>query len=203
MDIAVGLHGVYLFATVFGGGITAVDMLGLLGHHGADGGHGSHDSHSHHGDATQAGAHSGWHVLLMLRYLPTLVYFALGFGPLGLAAEATGAGILGSLASAVPGGLVAAWLAQAFWRWQQRDVDSSVREHELLLERARVLVPLSSTAMGKVRLRVGPMLVERYALAEDEWEAFRTNDVVEIVRVTDECVYVRRAEGPLSLDAPL
>jgi hypothetical protein len=35
--------------------------------------------------------------------------------------------------------------------------------------------------------------MERYALAEDEWETFNTDDLAEIVRVTDECVYVRRA----------
>jgi hypothetical protein len=47
--------------------------------------------------------------------------------------------------------------------------------------------------MGKVRLSVGPIVLERYALAEDEWEAFRADDIVEIVRVTDDCVYVQRA----------
>jgi membrane protein implicated in regulation of membrane protease activity len=195
MDLASWLHGFYLFSTVFGVGVTAVDMLGLL-----DTGHGNGDSNGgtdHTGDA-------GGHVPLLsiLRYLRMLVYFSLGFGPLGLVAEATGAGVLGSLAWAVPGGLVAALLARAFFRFQQHDVDSSVRQEELLFERAHVIVSMSHQDMGKVRLRLGQAVVERYALAEDASDAFRTDDVVEIVRVTDNCVYVRRAEGPLSLDEP-
>jgi len=199
MDYAARLHEVYLFTTVLGVGITAVDMLGLLGHHGTS------DDHGDAGGAAPPGDHAGGHMPLLpvLRYLRTLVYFALGFGPLGLAAQTTGASVLGSLAWAVPGGLVTAWLARLFWGWQQRDVDSTVQQHELLLERARVIVPLSSTTMGRVRLRLGQTVVERYALAEDEWETLRTDEVVEIVRVTDECVYVRRAPGHLSLDALL
>jgi hypothetical protein len=196
MSFASWLHGLYLFTTVFGVGVTVVDMLGILGvgeHHGNHGG----DTHGQEGE--DASGHVPF--LLVVRYLRTMVYFSLGFGPLGLMAEAAGAGVLRSLAWAVPGGVVAALLARAFWRWQQHDVDSSVREHELLLERARVIVPLSSQHMGRIRLKVGQVVVERYALAEDEWESFRTDDVVEIVRVTEECVYVRRAEGSLSLDA--
>jgi len=88
-------------------------------------------------------------------------------------------------------------LARAFFRWQQHDIDSTVRDHELLAERALVLVSLSHTSMGRVRITLGQSMVERFALAEEPGEAFRTDDVVEVVRVTDECVYVRRAEGPL------
>jgi len=197
MDYAARLHEVYLFTTVLGVGITMVDMLGLLGHHGTA------DNHGDAGEAAPPGDHTEGHMplLAVLRYLRTLVYFALGFGPLGLAAQATGASALGSLAWAVPGGLVTAWLARLFWRWQQHDVDSTVQQHELLLERARVIVPLSSTTMGRIRLRLGQTVIERYALAEDEWETLQTDEVVEIVRVTDECVYVRRAPGQLYLDA--
>ena len=75
-----------------------------------------------------------------------------------------------------------------------------MRDEELLFERARVIVPMSRQTMGKVRLKLGQSVVERYALAEDEGDAFRTGDVVEIVRVEDDCVYVRRAAGRLSLD---
>jgi membrane protein implicated in regulation of membrane protease activity len=109
--------------------------------------------------------------------------------------------VLGSLAWAVPGGIVAALLARAFFRFQQQDVDSSVRDEELLFERARVIAPISSKNMGKVRVRLAQAVVERYALAEDAGEAFRTDEVVEIVRVEEDCVYVRRAVGSLSPDA--
>ncbi len=195
MNVASWLHGLYLFTTVFGVGITAVDLLGLLG---ADGGDGDGV-----GDADGAAA-AGGHVpvLSVLRYLRMGVYFSLGFGPVGLVAEATGTGVLGGLAWALPGGIVAAWLARAFFRFQQRDVGSSVQEEELLLERARVIVPMSGQDMGKIRLQIGPLVVERYALAEEEWESFRTGDVVEIMRLSDECVYVRRAATGTVLDEP-
>jgi membrane protein implicated in regulation of membrane protease activity len=190
------LHGLYLFASVFSIGVVAIDMLGLLGSGEGD----SHADADHDTGDHDAGDHAP--LLSVLRYLRLGIYFSLGFGPLGLIAEATGAGGLGSLAWAVPGGIVAAWLARAFFRFQQHDVDSSIQEETLLLERGRVIVPLSSTNMGKVRVRLGQIVVERYALAEDAWETFRTNDVVEIVRISDDCVYVRRAEGSVSLDEP-
>ena len=198
MSVESWLQGLYVFMTIFGVGVTLVDMLGILGtgnDHGA-GDHGGHDAAGH--EDAQDGGHAP--LLSVLRYLRMSVYFALGCGPLGLIAAATGAGALGSLVWAVPGGIIAAVLAHAFFRFQRQDVDSSVRDAELLFERARVIVPLSSQTMGKVRVRLGQSVVERYALAEDEEEAFRTGDVVEIVRVEDDCVHVRRAVGRPSVD---
>lgn len=184
MDAASWLQGFYWFTTVLGIGVVAVDLLGLIGTEDGD------------GDADTEGTSSASaHVplLSMLRYARIGVYFALGFGPVGLVAVATGSSPLASLAWALPGGIASAWLARAFFRFQQRDVDSSIREAELLLERARVIVPLSHRTMGKVRVSIGQIVLERYALAEDEWETFRADDLVEIVRVTDDCVYVQRA----------
>jgi membrane protein implicated in regulation of membrane protease activity len=187
------LHGFYLFTTIFAVGVTAVDMLGILGT-----GEGDGDGGDGAGEAASAGGYGP--LLSILRYLRTFVYFSLGFGPLGLVAEATGAGVLGSLAWAVPGGIVAAFLARAFFRFQQQDIDSSVQEEELLFERARVTVPISHRDMGRVRVKMGQAIVERYALAENEEDSFHRDEVVQIVQVTDDHVYVRRAEGSLSLD---
>jgi membrane protein implicated in regulation of membrane protease activity len=179
-------------------GVTTVDMLGLLGE-GTEhaGGHAGDHSHAGHENG-QNGSHTP--LLSVLRYVRMGVYFLLGFGPLGLVAQAAGIGGLASLIWAVPGGIAAAWLARAFFRFQQRDLDSTVRDEDLLFERARVIVPLSRTTMGKVRIKLGQAIVERYALAEDEEEGFRTDEVVEIVRVEDDCVYVRRSEGRPFLD---
>ncbi|MCZ6874880.1 MAG: hypothetical protein O7G88_15350 [bacterium] len=187
MNLISWLHGLYLFTSIFGIGVMAIDMLGLLG--------------TGEGDADGA-ADGGGHmpVLSVLRYLRLAVYFSLGFGPLGLVAEATGSGGLWSLLWSVPGGVAAGILARLFFRFQQDDIDSSVQEDDLLLERGRVIVPLSSQNMGKVRVKMGQIVVERYALAEDEWESLQTDEVVEIVRVTDDCVYVRRSEGNLLSD---
>ncbi len=196
MDVPGWLQGAYLFTTVFGGGVTAIDLLGLLGEHGHD--HAEHNGHTGEASADAHGDTPGQSsLLIVLRYLRIVVYFSLGFGPLGLVASATGCGFLGSLAWALSGGLLAALLARIFFRWQQHDVDSTVQDVELLAERAVVLVPLSHTTMGRVRLTLAQSVVERYALAEQAGEAFATEDIVEVVRVTDDCVYVQRATGTL------
>ena len=190
------LHGLYLFTTVFSVGVMAVDLLGLFGTSESDSDAGdlsADDASADDVSADDSSAGASVPLLSVLRYLRIGIYFALGFGPVGLVAEWTGAGVLGSLAWAVPGGVISAYLARLFFRFQQHDVDSQVRESELLLERAQVIVPLSNTNMGKVRIKMGQLVLERYALAEDEWETFNTDDQAEIVRVTDECVYVRRA----------
>lgn len=190
------LHGLYLFTTVFSVGVIAVDMLGLLGTGDSDSDAGdlsAGDLSADDASADDTSAGSAVPLLSVLRYLRIGIYFALGFGPVGLVAEWTGASLLGSLAWAAPGGVISAYLARLFFRFQQHDVDSRVRESELLLERAQVTVPLSSLNMGKVRIKMGQLVMERYALAEDEWETFNVDDQAEIVRVTDECVYVRRA----------
>ncbi len=198
MNLISWLHGLYLFTSIFGIGVTAIDMLGLLGTGEGDADSAA-DGDGAGGEDADGAADDGGHmpVLFVLRYLRIAVYFSLGFGPLGLVAEATGSGGLWSLLWSVPGGVAAGILARLFFRFQQDDVDSSVREGDLLLEQGRVIVPISSRDMGKVRVKMGQIIVERYALAEDEWESLQTDEVVEIVRVTDDCVYVRRSEGKL------
>lgn len=191
------LHGLYLFLTVFSVGVTAVDMLGLFGAGEDSGDTGTGDTDTGATDTDDAtpddpSAGESGPLLSLLRYLRIGVYFALGFGPVGLVAEWTGSSWPISLAWAVPGGCVSAWLARLFFRFQHEDVDSQLHESELLLERAQVIVPLSHTNMGKVRVKLGQIVTERYALAEDEWETLKADDQVEVVRVTDECVYVRR-----------
>ena len=189
MTLLSWLHGLFIFTTVFSVGVIAIDMLGLFG---ADDSASTADTDADTStDEPQAGESGP--LLSLLRYLRIGIYFALGFGPVGLVAEWTGASALGSLAWAIPGGVVSAWLARLFFRFQQEDVDSRIPEDQLLLERAQVIVPLSNTNMGKVRVTLGQSVMERYALAEDEKDSFQTNDQVEIVRITDDCLYVRRA----------
>jgi len=205
MGIDAWIHGLYTLTAVFGVGVTAVDMLGLLatdsdtdGDSGDGGDDGSgHDggAHDHGGDSSHDHAsHSG--VLSVLRYLRTLIYFSLGFGPTGLVAELMGRGVFGSLIWAVPGGVASMLLARAFFRFQQRDVDSSLKPEDLLFEPATVLVSLSHKDMGKVRVRAGQIIAERYALSSDAEDTFRVGEEVEIVEVTDQCVYVRRPMPP-------
>jgi len=127
----------------------------------------------------------------VLTYLRLLVYFCLGFGPTGWAGMISGRGALGSLALAVPVGVLALFLAQAFFRFQRHDTDSQIRRQELLSQTATVLIPLDHKTMGKVRMRVGLSVTEQYALAASPGAAFRKGETVRIAKITDECVYVR------------
>ena len=114
------LRALYVITTIFGAGVILVDMLGLLGHGGDD------------GDGQEATHGSGAPLLSFLRYLRILVYFCAGFGPFGLAARAFGSGTLSSVVWALPGGIGVAFLARAFFRFQQTDVDSTLSDDELL-----------------------------------------------------------------------
>ena len=119
------------------------------------------------------------------------VYFCLGFGPMGLVALATGRSAIASLLLAIPVGVAAVFLAQAFFRFQRQDTDSQLTSADLVGQTATVIVPLDDKTMGKVRILVGPVVAEQYALAAHPGAAFKNGDQVMVSSVTDECVYVR------------
>lgn len=201
------LTGLFWFATVFGGGVTVIDLLGLIGGGGADetgdsGGDGGGDGGdgAAGGDAgvvVDARGHddaSGAPVLSFLRGVRTAVYFCLGFGPFGLAAGAFGSGAPGRLIWALAGGAATAALARLFFRFQRTRLDSTLQDEELLLEPATVIVPIAAGGMGKVRVHFGQSVAERYARAEKAEQRFAVDDRVIISQVTDQCVFVRKEE---------
>lgn len=205
------LTGLFWFATIFGAGVTVVDLLGLIGGGSEDAGDGAPgDGASAEGvgageDAGAGGAESGAGgepggdgagapVLSFLRWARVAVYFCLGFGPFGLAAGAFGSGAAGSLAWSLAGGTASAALAHLFFRLQRTRLDSSLQDEELLLEPATVIVPIAAGGMGKVRVHFGQSVAERYARAERADQRFAVDDRVVISQVTDQCVYVRKED---------
>lgn len=130
-------------------------------------------------------------ILSALTYLRLFVYFCLGFGPMGWVAMASGRSPLTSLLLATPVGVVAVFLAQAFFRFQRRDIDSQLTSTDLVGRSATVIVPLDDKTMGKVRIQVGPVVTEQYARAARPGGAFTNGDQVMVTAVTDECIYVR------------
>ena len=214
------LQGLYWFTAILGVGVTVVDLLGLLGAGGqtdggqTDGGTGGDegsaavDAGADSGGSEPAGGESGGSeagggesaggesvggapVLSFLRYVRTAIYFCLGFGPFGIASAAFGAGAAGSLLWALAGGAGTAVLARLFFRLQRKDLDSSIAEEELLFEEATVIAPIADGGMGKVRIRLGQSVAERYALAENPEARFPVDARVQVAQVTDRCVYVR------------
>ncbi len=177
------LTGLFWMTAIFGVGVTVVDLLGLIGGGSDDG-----------GASDGAGDGGGAPVLSFLRWLRTLVYFCLGFGPFGLAAGAFGSGPVASLVWSLAGGVSMSVLARLFFRFQRTRLDSSLHDEELLMEPGTVIVPIASGAMGKVRVLFGQSVTERYARAEDGAQEFASGDRVVVSRVTEQCVYVRREE---------
>lgn len=204
---------IFIAATIFSVGVVALDFLGVFGDgesgNGDDGGgdfdagdagdmdgmemgdiDGSDpfDGHAGHAESGQLGSDSP--ILSVLSYLRLMVYFCLGFGPVGWVGLASGRNAGGVLALATVVGVVAVFIAQAFFRFQRSSTDSSVRSEELMMRQATVIVPVSHTDMGRVRLQVGMTVMEPYALAAHEGVSFAKGDTVRISRVADDCVYV-------------
>ena len=185
------LTGLFWMTAIFGVGVTVVDLLGLIGGGSDDGGASGDDGA---GDAGGQDGGGGAPVLSFLRWLRTLVYFCLGFGPFGLAAGAFGSGPVTSLIWSLAGGVSMSVLARLFFRFQRTRLDSSLHDEELLMEPGTVIVPIASGGMGKVRVLFGQSVAERYARAEDEAQEFASGDRVVVSRITEQCVYVRREE---------
>jgi len=212
----------YIASTVFAAGVLVLDLLGVLGgQHDAGGagldhgdlgpagmdlgGHGGIDhldtafddagaSLDHDGDGDH-GDHGDGHaspVLSILAYLRMLVYFCLGFGPTGWVALLTGRSALVSLVLAIPVGVLATLAAQAAFRFQREDTDSTLARRDLQFKNATVLVGLDHATMGKVRVQVGMTVTEQFALAARPDVTFQKGDTVRIVRVSEDCVYVDR-----------
>ena len=189
------LTGLFWFATIFGVGVTVIDLLGLIGGgSGEDGGDGG-DQGDNGGEDGSQGEVGGAPVLSFLRWARTLVYFCLGFGPFGLAAGAFGSGAGGRLVWSLAGGAAMAVLARLFFRFQRTRLDSSLQDDELLLEPATVIVAIAAGGMGKVRVHFGQSVAERYARAEQADQEFAVDDRVIVSQVTDQCVYVRREDS--------
>lgn len=189
------LTGLFWFATIFGGGVTLIDLLGLIG--GGDEAAGGDEAGGGDEGSGEAGGNddvSGAPVLSFLRGARTAVYFCLGFGPFGLAAGAFGSGAPGRLIWALAGGASMAVLARLFFRFQRTRLDSTLKDEELLLEPATVIVPIAAGGMGKVRVHFGQSVAERYARAERAEQRFAVDDRVIISQVTDQCVFVRKEE---------
>lgn len=142
---------------------------------------------------------SGQHVplLIVMANLRRAVYFSLGFGPVGLVSLSTGGSVPVSLMWAVPSGLVSMFLARAFFRFQQRDIDSSLRRRDLIMEPAEVLVPITAGQMGRVRIFVGQSVVDRFARAENPQQSFAKGQQVFVARVASDCVYVESPDPTL------
>jgi len=206
------LLSVYIAATVFGVGITFIDLLGLIGSHDGDqsdavgGDHDSTDdgavdhdgSAEHEGEnAEHEGSIAGHDrpvrrgvVLSILTVLRNLIYFCLGFGPVGWFAVATGTSGVGSLIWSAPVGVVALIGTRVLRRFMRRELNSEVSESELLMEKGEVIVSIGQGELGRVRIRLGDIYVDRFARASRPDATIHVGAQIRVTEIAEDCVYV-------------
>ncbi|MHC6204735.1 hypothetical protein ACYULU_16275 [Breznakiellaceae bacterium SP9] len=164
------LFTVYLAVSIFGVGVTLIDFLGLLDHSGAaddavDEGDpcalsetdtSTSDSTAleggqlDHAGSMIAPIHRGQSVIMrIVGVMRTAVYFSLGAGPTGLFATLTGQPPLSGLAWAGAAGFSVALLGRFLKKLFRKDLDSTIKPRELLMEKARIIIPVGPGAIGK------------------------------------------------------
>jgi hypothetical protein len=181
----------FIALSVFGAGVTVIDFLGLLDHD--DGGDSASDAADSADDAggvddgsegsllassgetgtdvtesAKGGKDHG--IRALTRVLSTLrltVYFSLGAGPAGLFAVLSGQSDVASLQWAGAVGVGIAVLARALRKVIRRELDSSIKPEEYLMEKAVLLLPLEAGKMGKAAVRQYGREAEIYVKAND------------------------------------
>ncbi len=192
-SLEIVLRNLYLFTTIFGGGFLIIDLLGILDS-------GSGDSDAGEVDNAPSSEGLGRGIIDLLRYIRTFIYFCAGFGPTGLVAGLFGYGTWSKFLWALGTGAIVAILARALFRLQHHDLDSSIAQHELLAERAEVTVPIADGKMGKVRLRIGVSVIEKFAIAAEPTNSFPRGARVRIIETNNDCVTVEPDDGHPSRD---
>lgn len=197
---------IYTALTVFGLGITIVDFLGVFDHSGDDAGdHGDGgDSAGHgdsgHGDDATVGHDHGSQlgsagtgirvVTAILGLLRLAVYFALGAGPTGLFALFTGLSRGQSIIWSIGGGIGIAVLTRLLRKFLRRDLDSSIKSEELLMEKALILVPVNPGEIGKALVRRFGTETEIYVRCRNGDAAFPKGAEVQITEYDENFYWI-------------
>jgi hypothetical protein len=122
--------------------------------------------------------------------LRTGVYFSLGAGPTGLFAMLTGVQSSESLAWSAGAGIFIAVLARSLRAFIRKDLDSSIKASEFIMDEATITVSVMPGAMGKAAVRRYGRETEVFVRAKDPARAFQKGTLVRIVDFDDECCWV-------------
>ncbi|QQO11191.1 hypothetical protein [Breznakiella homolactica] len=164
------------------------------GHDAADHSGGDHSqdttSDSHHGSYIAPGDTGVKAVTRIMGILRFLVYFALGAGPTGLFALLTGHTSAESLVWGGAAGLAVAVLAKLLRKLIRRDLDSSIKPSEFLMEKAEVTVPVLPGKTGKAVVRQFGKETEIYIRSKDASRSFPRGSSVRIVDYDDSSYWV-------------
>jgi membrane protein implicated in regulation of membrane protease activity len=127
-----------------------------------------------------------------LQFLRFLVYFSLGFGPIGFIGTLLNYSWLETLLVALGLGTLTSGLA--FWikSLLGKTTDSQIHSKDLIMEKGIVTVSIAPGAIGKVRTLVHGRYEERYAKLKGDGEKILPGTEVRIVDFDDECIYVEK-----------
>lgn len=239
----------YIAASVFGVGITLIDLFSGIGDHDSSGGHdadgldgpdvggaaddggdldadtvgdlsghidGHLDGHidgdggADLGDADVDGDadSDGYHESLVahdrgkkrnplfriVTALRSLIYFSLGFGPVGLFGTLTGMAAGTTLLWSLPSGLGSLIIARLLRRLLKTELNSAVSDGELIMSAATVLVTIKPGFMGKIRIKTGGAYVDRYARGKDPSREISKDSIVRVVDYSEECLIVEEEQ---------
>lgn len=129
-------------------------------------------------------------VAKLIGTLRTGVYFSLGAGPTGLFALLTGVGGTASLAWSAGAGVFIAVLTRALRAFVRRDLDSSIKPEEFLMDQAVISVPVTPGAMGKAIVSRYGRDTELYVRCKDQSRSLQKGETVRIVDMDEDCYWV-------------
>ena len=178
------------------------------GHEAGQGGHdaqGGHEAHGHGGRgeegsvlglarAEQAGLRKSSSVARFIGALRMGVYFSLGAGPTGLVALATKIPPAISVLWAAATGVAIAVLARVLRKFLRRDLDSSFKAEDFLLEEATITVPVAPGLVGRAMVRKFGAQAEVYVRATSGDTAYERGARVRIIDYQDDVYIVENAD---------
>ncbi len=125
-----------------------------------------------------------------LGIIRNVVYFCFGFGPIAWLARVLGQGEPASLLFGLGAGVLFAAGGVAVRKLQRNVLDSQIQEAELYMEPATVIVPIEPGRLGKVRIDIAGVNVDRFAVASDTKASYPVGARVRIVEVDEDRVTV-------------
>ncbi len=131
-------------------------------------------------------------ILQFMSTLRTMVFFCVGFGTVGSFALLTGESRISSLIWSIPVGIVTVLIFHFFKNMQQKKLDSSIQDKELIQQRGTALLPFSGSSIGKVKITFGSLQIERYAKCSSPDDSIAKGDPVIVQSTDDEYVYVKK-----------
>lgn len=134
-------------------------------------------------------------VLTLLAGLRTLVYFSLGFGPVGWFATTQYQGVASTLLWSVPVGFIVAAGTRALRYFMRKDLTSTITRADLMMERGVVTVSIAEGQAGRVRIAFGKLHIDRFARSSDEKESMPVGTAIRVVDVDGEYVYVESEDS--------